>query len=163
MTLYEVSSEYLQLIDEANTVAEENEGIIPDELSDKIDALTTVRTDKIKNCIHAYKNILAEADAIKNEKDALTAREKFLRRKTEWLEGYIRYNVLEGEVLSAPTYEIKWRKSTTIEIIDIEKVPEEFLKITKEPIKKDIKQAIKDGEDVSEYATVINHNNMSIK
>jgi hypothetical protein len=164
ITLHEVSGEYMRLMDEADAIAEENEGIIPDTLSDKIDALGETRTNKIKNCVHFFKNLSAEADAIKNEKDALAAREKSLRRKADWFEGYIRYNVREGELFSAPTYAIKWRASSAVEITNLDKVPLSLCKeIIKEPVKNLIKQAEKDGEDISEYAVIVHKKNMQIK
>lgn len=164
ITLHEVSGEYMRLMDEADAIAEDNDGIIPDDLSDKIDALGESRTEKIKNCVHFFKNLSAEADAIKNEKDALAAREKSLRRKVNWIEGYIRYNVREGELFSAPTYAIKWRKSSAVEITNLDMVPLELCKeYIKEPVKTLIKQAEKDGEDISKYAAIVQHNNMQIK
>jgi hypothetical protein len=164
ITLYEVASEYLQLLDEADLLAEDNEGVIPDEMSDRLDSLKATRDQKIKNCVHAFKNISAEAEAIGNEKKALALREKRLNTQAEWLKGYIRYNIKEKEVFSTPTFEIKWRKSSSVEITDLEKVPLDLCKeFVKEPKLTEIKQAIKDGEDTSAYARIVEKQNMGIK
>lgn len=84
MTLYEISNQYLDLLD---AIAN---GEIPDEaIKDTLDAVQAALDDKASNIACYIKALNAEADAIKAEIDALAERQKAKQHKAERLKEYL--------------------------------------------------------------------------
>jgi len=162
MVLYAVKQEYDDLLRLVEDVAEGNDGVIPDELSDQLDAIEGEWRDKVTNCARAYKNMVAEAEAIRNEERTLATRRHSLENRAEWLKNYIGMNVTTGEAFSAPSVDIKWRKSEVVEILNADEIPNDYCKIVREPSKSAIKTALKAGGAVA-GATLVEKNNIQIK
>lgn len=80
-----------------------------------LDALQMEREKKLENVACYIKNLTAEADAIKAEKDALAKREQAKRNKIDSLKQYLANN-LHGEKLSTARAAISFRKSESVEI-----------------------------------------------
>lgn len=80
-----------------------------------LDALQMEREKKLENVACYIKNLTAEADAIKAEKDALAKREQAKRNKIDSLKQYLANN-LHGEKLSTARAAISFRKSEAVEI-----------------------------------------------
>ena len=162
MTLYTVKKENDDLLRLVEDVAEGNDGVIPDDLYDSLGAIEDEWRDKVTNCARAYKNMVAEAEAIRNEERTLAARRHGLENRAEWLKNYIGTNVTAGEAFSAPSVDIKWRKSEAVEILNADAVPDDYCKIVREPAKSAIKTALKAGGTVA-GATLVERNNIQIK
>jgi hypothetical protein len=143
--LYEVSAELEIALAKAAAIAEESEGVIPDSLSDEIDALQLERAGKLLACGRAYKNRDAEAEAIKAEAKRLTVRARVLENQTEWLKRYMQAHVIIGEKVSDEAVAISWRKSTAVEILDPALIPDQYNRITVVPAKDEIKKALSAG------------------
>ena len=62
--------------------------------------------------------------------------------------------------LELPHSKISYRKSDSVEVTDIDKLPEEYIKtkIEKNPDKVAIKNAIKDGKEINGAKIVTNYN-----
>lgn len=133
--------------------------------ADELDELEMERTEKLKNCVRYYKNVKAEAEALKAEKAKLANRQKSAEKRAEWIKDYIAGN-LNGEPFAPeddPTIKCGWLKSEKVECENVFDVPEEYLTY-KEPTidKTKVKKAIKAGETVS-GCRLVEKQNLQIK
>ena len=134
-------------LDESRVVDTESGEIIDLEA---IAALEMERDKKIENLGCWYKNLLAEAEALKAQKNAFAEREKAAKAKAESLRGFLgRYlNVKKFETAKVA---MSFRKSEAVEFDAkcIGDVPEEFLKFKDPELDKvAVNKAIKAGETV---------------
>ena len=162
MNLYDIDAIYQQILAEAKDRAEENDGIIPDDISAKLDAVECTRDLKMENVVKAFKNEAALADMIRSELRALQQRIRSHDSAAEWLKKYLSNFVKEGEKREFSCGRISWRKSSPVIIDDIKALPEQFIKIEYSPMKTEIKEAIEKGEAVN-GAHIETHHNIQIK
>ena len=157
MTLFEIDKAILEFHFE---IDEETGEILN---ADALDELQMARNDKIENVGLWIKNLNAEAAAVKAEKDAMADRQKRLEKKAESLKNYLAY-ALNGQKFSTPKVAMTFRKSESVNITDENAVPEEYLNITivSKPDKKSIKDALKEGKEIS-GAELVTKNNIQIK
>ena len=154
MNLYEIEAEMLTCISEDGEVID----------LEKLDALTMERNSKVSNIACWIKDLKAEAEAIKAEKQNLDKRQKVAENKAASLREYLA-GFLNGEKYKDARVSISYRKSTAVQIaedMDIKRLPEEYLKITVEPSKTAIKEALTNGVAV-EGCTLIENNNIQIR
>lgn len=134
-------------LDESRVVDTESGEIIDLEA---IAALEMERDKKIENLGCWYKNLLADAEALKVQKNAFAEREKAAKAKAESLRGFLgRY--LNGKKFETAKVAMSFRKSEAVEFDAkcIGDVPEEFLKFKDPELDKvAVKKAIKAGETV---------------
>ncbi|WP_337799561.1 siphovirus Gp157 family protein [Phascolarctobacterium succinatutens] len=134
-------------LDESRVVDTESGEIIDLEA---IAALEMERDKKIENLGCWYKNLLADAEALKAQKNAFAEREKAAKAKAESLRGFLgRY--LNGKKFETAKVAMSFRKSEAVEFDAkcIGDVPEEFLKFKDPELDKvAVKKAIKAGETV---------------
>ena len=144
MTIYEINEEILNCID-----LETGEIIDIDRLND----LQLERDAKIENVACWIKELKAEAEAIKTEKQTLAERQRVAENKAESLKKWLAY-ALQGEKFKTAKCSVSFRKSEVVEITDeglnnLMKEHDELLTYkAPEPNKKAIKDALKDGLSV---------------
>ena len=128
-----------------------------------LDALQLARDEKIEGVGLWIKNLQAEAEAVKKEKDAMAERQKRLEKKAESLKNYLAY-ALAGEKFSTPRIAMSWRKSESVNIPDEALLDDRFVNITliKKPDKKLIKDTLKAGREVP-GAELVTKQNLQIK
>lgn len=160
MTLYEINEEIRAAADAAYIVDEETGEILEkDQYLDELEALKDV---KIENIALYIKNLSAEAAAIKAEKDALAKRQKAAENKAEYLKRYLT-GFLSGEKFKSPKVAISWRKTESVQVNDILKLPEEYLRFKDpEPDKTLLKKALKEGKQF-EGVDLVEGQNIQIK
>lgn len=124
-----------------------------------LDALMMERDEKLENVACYIKNLLADADALKSEKDKLADREKRCRKKADSLTRYLSDN-LQGAAFSTAKCEISFRKSEKVEVEDVTLLPAELLRVktSYESDKDAIKAAIKAGQEINGCKLVENLN-----
>lgn len=129
-----------------------------------IAALEMERDKKIENLGCWYKNLLADAEALKAQKNAFAEREKAAKAKAESLRGFLgRY--LNGKKFETAKVAMSFRKSEAVEFDAkcIGDVPEEFLKFKDPELDKGaVKKAIKAGETVP-GCELVQRQNLQIK
>lgn len=155
MTLYEIDSAILDCIDQET-------GEIID--SDKLTALNMERDKKISNVACWIKDLKAEAEALKTEKQNLAKRQQVCENKAESLKNWLMY-ALNGEKYKDSRCNIGYRKSTSVNFginFDFNTLPEDLKKITVEPKKNEIKAAIKDGLQI-DGVTLEETNNLIVQ
>ena len=154
MSLYTINQEILNCVDLET-------GEILDEQASE--ALQSERNEKLENIALWVKNLLSEAEALKAEEKAFAEREKKARNKAESLKRYLD-SALNGQKFNTTKVAISYRKSTSVDVLDVEKLPEAYRKTvtTVSADKTAISAALKAGELV-DGATLVEKNNLSIK
>ena len=152
MKLYEINDAILACIDpetgEADCV--------------KLDALMMEWNDKIEGMALWVKDLKAEADAIKAEEKALAERRQAKERKAESIKAYLE-KVLAGQKFETSRAVCSFRKSQKVEITDLDKIPDDYLRYSAPTADKTaIKAAIKDGL-IIEGAELVDSVSMTIK
>ena len=138
MNLYEIDSAILDCVDVET-------GEIFDE--DKFNELSIERDVKVENICLWIKNLKAEAEALKAEKDAFAKRQKSVENKMESLKKYIE-GYLAGSSFETSKVKVSWRKSESVDYDDIYKIPEEFIKYKEPEVNKtELKKALKEGKE----------------
>jgi len=103
------------------------------------------RDQKIKNVALWIKNLKADAEALKAQKDAFAARQRTAENKIESLKQYLAA-YLDGKPVKDVEFTISFRKTTGTNITDAAAIPNDFL-IAQEPKidKAGILKALKNG------------------
>ena len=152
MKLYEIDEAILNCIDTET-------GEIID--TDRLDQLQMERDAKLENVACWIKDLKAEAEALKAEKQALADRQKVAENKMESLKKWLAY-VLDGQKFSTSKCVVSFRKTEAVEVTtdglnNLMKEHDELLTYkAPEPNKTAIKQAIKDGLNVEGVQLVQN-------
>lgn len=158
-SLYEIDDRLVTLLNDHFDI---EDGVIcetEEELAKKIDEVAMNLDMKIENIGLYIKNLNAEAEMIKHEEDNLARRRKTNERKiaslTNYLNGYLTACYPNDSdrakwKFKSPKVVLGYRKSSSVEVPDIEKLDKEYLKITTkvDPDKKAIGDAIKSGKEV---------------
>ena len=152
MEIYKINQAILDCID-----AETGE-IIDAEMLDK---LQMEKSEKIENVACWIKDLKAEAEALKAEKMAFAERQRVAENKANSLKKYLAY-ALDGKKFSTAKCAVSFRSTESVEVTDeglnnLMKEHDELLTYkTPEPNKTAIKQAIKDGLNVTGVQLVQN-------
>lgn len=153
MNLFEIEQEILSCIDMET-------GEIIDIA--KLDGLEMERDKKIENIALWIKNLLSDAEELKVQKQIFADRQKSAENKAESLKKYLSA-FLAGQKFSTNKVAVSFRKTSSVNITDMSKIPEVFLKFAEPTADKNaIKNAIKAGECVA-GAEIVEGNSISIK
>jgi Siphovirus Gp157 len=129
-----------------------------------IEGLNIDRDAKLENIGRFYKNESALADMIDAEIKALQARNKTHQNKAKWLKEWAKANMQPGEKLEFSACSYAWRSSESVEVLNLEKLPDQFKKVEVSAMKKEIGAAIKAGVKFeSDVVRVNKNNNLQIK
>lgn len=112
MTIYDIDQRILELVDPET-------GELLD--FDAFDELKMERDHKIESMALWIKELSATAYAIKAEVDTLMERKKAAERRCEALKRYLDY-ILQGEKFSTARCSVSFRKSTSVQVDDQEKL-----------------------------------------
>lgn len=153
MTLYQIEEAILGCVDMET-------GEIVD--CEKLTELQMERDEKIQNIALWVKNLEAEAKAYKEEKDSFAAKQKSAESKAENLKKFLS-TYLEGQAFKSTKVNVSFRASESVNVTDISKVPEQFLKFAEPTADKvAIKKMLKDGFTV-DGAELVTNQNIQIK
>ena len=155
MTIYEIDAQIRELLDK---MVDPDTGEVNDDTDalEALDALTMERNSKLENVACYYKNVSADAAAIKTEESALKKRRETLERKAERLKRYLSDN-LNGQKFQSPRAVVTFRKTERVEIgnaaLAIASLKsgghEDALRFKEPEIDKaKVKQYLKDGMDI---------------
>lgn len=114
-----------------------------------VEALEMEREQKIENIGLWIKELTAQAEAIKAEKNKLAEREKSAKNKAEHLKEFLTA-YLDGKKFETARVAIKFRSVESVSVPDVAALPEKYWRIKPpEADKTAIKNAIKAGEVVA--------------
>jgi hypothetical protein len=153
MKLYEIDQAIMDCIDlETGEVID----------ADKLNELQMERDAKIENVACWIKDLKAEAEALKAEKQAFAERQKVAENKMESLKKWLAY-ALDGQAFKSTRASVTFRTTESVDIPDIYKLDENYLRY-KEPEadKTAIKKAIEAGQVVA-GATLVENTSTIIK
>lgn len=178
-SLFEIEEQMYNLL-EYNVDSETGEIVETEEEFNKLyDSIQIDLQTKIDNTICLTKLIDGEIDVIDKEIKRLQGEKKARENRKEWLKNHVDRFVrrqftdengnldsdgLNNYKLSLPHSKISYRKSNSVNIIDLNLIPKEYIKIKmeKSPDKTAIKKAIDNGKDIM-GAEIITNYNMQIK
>lgn len=150
--LYEIDFAILDCVD-----PETGEVIDPE----RLDSLVMERNTKIENVALWVKNLESDAAAYDAEKAVFEARAEKARNKAEKLRVWLA-QACDGQKFATGKCEISFRKSESVEVSDMKKVPIEFISTkvstTESPDKVAIKNAIKAGREIDGCNLVVKFN-----
>lgn len=148
MTLYDITGDWLQL----QTMLEQAE---PDEdLQVYLDTIESIEGDldeKIAGCVAVYKNLMADADALKAEADKLRNRADTMNRKATSLKEYIMRCMQAvgkrkgGDAVNCASIVKNGGKKP---VVFTDEVPQEWQKVRYEPDNTAIREALENGEEL---------------
>lgn len=151
MKLYEISSVILDVIESGYSVDEET-GEILFEPAD-LDALQVERASKLEACALFTKNLQAEADAIKAERDRLDARLKARQRMVDRMKQYILACMLalNDTTFETPKVDMRIRRSSFVDVAcEPDALPLDYQRreVTVTADKTALKKALQAGERI---------------
>lgn len=158
LKLYEVPSEIDALIDPET-------GEITD--TDKLSELVNRYNNGVEWLALEVKNSLAEAEALKKEKDAFAQREKVASNRAKSLKNYLSY-LLHGEKFKTDKVAISWRRSEQVQVDEENFLPwakehNAYLRWKEPEVDKTaLKEAFKQGIEVP-YAELVENQSIQIK
>ena len=162
MKIYEIENAISDLLSQ---VDEETGEILFD--PEQLEALQMERDGKIENLALAWKNMSAEAKAIKDEIDNLTKRMKTVQNAAERAKSYLEF-VLNGEQFKSAKVAVSYRKTKSVDTTE-DFVPwayehaQNLLRMKEpEPNKAEVKKAIEAGEDIP-FASIVEKKSIQIK
>ena len=138
MTLYEINEEITNCIDPETGEVD----------AEKLEALEMLRDEKIEGIALWIKDLKAEAEALKAEKQAFEKRQQAAEKKAESLKNYLT-GYLNGEKFKTTKCAVSFRKTQSVNIINVMDVPPMYVNVEIKPDKNAIKAALKEGKKVS--------------
>ena len=128
----------------------------------EIDALEMQRDAKIENTALYVKNGKAMIKALADEIKALQERKRVLERRIEGASNYLSA-YLDGQKYSSPRATISYRRSQSVEVDDVFKLPEQFLRYKDPDVDKTaLKKVLAEGTPIP-GARLVNKVNIQIK
>lgn len=152
MTLYDIDQRLLDLIDTESGEIDDMEAF---------EELQMERDRKLEGIALAYKNFTAEAKALGEQKKSFAEREKAAQNKAERCRKLLERG-LAGQKMETPMVAVSYRKSTAVEITDLDALPFAYTVTEIKPDKERITAALKNGETVP-GAEFVTRNNIQIK
>lgn len=156
-SIYELNKNYMELtamLEEAET-PEEVEAI-----QNTLEMLDLSIEEKIENTAKYMVNVEADIQGLKTEIDRLTKIKKAKENAVERLKNNVEYAMKQKgiEKLEVGTFKAGYRKSESVEIINLDVIPADFTKVEIKADKTAIKKAIKAGEAVEGAEIKVNQN-----
>lgn len=162
MNLYELTREFESAM--ANIVIDEETGEVSG--FEAVDTLDTAFEDKAEAYAVTIKNLLAEAAALKNERDNMKAREDAAKRRAEVLKKHLADSMtaVGKEKIETAKAALSFRRSKQVSIVNDELVPDDLcvVKIDRKPDKTAIGKLLKSGETVP-GAELVENMNLQVK
>ncbi len=154
MNIYEIDAAMFECIDPETGEVD----------AEQLEALNLLREQKIENAALWLKNLKSDVVELKAEKKAFEDRIKSKQSKIDGLTAYL-MAALDGQKFETPRCAISYRKSKSVNITDLSKIPTDYLRfapVVPEPDKTAIMAAIKAGENVN-GAELIERKSVTIK
>jgi len=147
-TLYDITRELVLLkdfdaLEPTNGEPEENQ---LEQLRQALDNLNMKFVDKVTNIVKFIKNLEAQRDAIAAETKRLSDRKKAIDNRIDWLKNYVKtaMQATQSEKIKYALFTIYvGQNQPSVEVLNIDEVEEQFIKIKKEVDKTKILEQVK--------------------
>lgn len=153
--LYQLSEMYARLLDEDDAAYQTALDQLAGDIAEKGCSVAAVRAE-----------LLAEAAAIKTEVDRLQARLRARQNRAESLREYLYQNMVAAKLTAVSDARFSLRIQPTnpsVDISDIDAVPDEFCRIERVADKEAILKLLKAGEKVNGAALVTGKSHLVIR
>ena len=159
-SLFQINSELV----EVTNLLIENGGELTPELETRLQIAENELKAKSVNYYHVIKELESTTNMIDAEIKRLQELKKARVNTIEKLENALLYSMnLHGIAkIETETLKISTRKSKSVEVVDIDKLPFNCLKIEKKPIKSEIKKLIEEGMEI-EGAKIVENTSIQFK
>ena len=158
MNIFNIQSEYQQLVNQLI----ENQGEITPELELALQINKDNFHSKSENYAYITKQFDGEIDIIDNEIKRLQQAKRSREKTIERLKATIELAMLTFDIdkIETPLIKISFRKSESVEVTDVNELPNEFkvIKLTESADKLKIKDALKSGMFISGCSIKTNRN-----
>jgi hypothetical protein len=162
LTIYQIEQSYNQLAEQLI----DNDGELTTELAEQL----AITEEQLQNKSVAYSFVIkqmdADIDTIDAEIKRLQAAKKQREKASDCLKDRIKHamELFSIEEIKTPLVKINFRKSESVEVDDVNKLPSAFkvVKVTEQADKVAIKAALKDGADII-GCSIATHRNLQIK
>lgn len=147
MNAWEIKQEILNCVvtDDGTTVSGLTGEILDEEALNK---LQMSLEEKERNIALWIKNLELDIDGYKKIIDSFKSRKERDEKLKERLSDYL-FDLLDGEKKKTVEYEVTYRKSKAVRILDESKIPKEYFKPQPSKISlTDISKALKEGKEV---------------
>lgn len=164
MTLYEITADYMQLMQMM-----EDPDLDPQTLADTMEGIEGELEDKADNYARVMKNMEADLNGIKAEIERLSTRKKTIENNIKRMKEALQFSMeTTGKTkFKTELFSFGIRKNAPAVVMDepyIENVPERFLKYSDPTINRTaIKEAIQNGEDLEGLAHLEQSTSLSIR
>ena len=139
MTLYEINAAITACVDAETGEVVDFERLV---------ALNMEREQKLENIALWIKDLNAEAAAIKAEKKKLGERQAAAENKAESLKEFLSEQ-LGGQKFSTPRCAVSFRRTKSVNVTDLWKLPEDYLRYSDpKPDKEALGEALKAGQTI---------------
>jgi hypothetical protein len=156
-SIYTLNKDYAEL--SAMLEAAETEEEIQT-IQDTLEMINVSIEEKLENTGKFIKNTESDITGIKAEIERLTAMKKTKENFVERLKNNVEFALKEKglETLTVGTFKAGYRKSESVEIINLDVIPADFTKVEIKADKTAIKKALKAGETVEGAEIKVNQN-----
>lgn len=161
MNLFEINARIEAAFEKA---VDMETGEITDEVAyAELDALQMEFGQKTENILLWIKNLNAEAEALKKQKQIFADRQSKAEKTAESLKRYVT-KALDGQKFKTDRVSVTWRKSESAGFVgDVMTLPPECIRVKAPEVNKDaLKKALKDGAEIN-GAVLVTKNNIQIK
>lgn len=145
MKLYELTDDYLKLMEMAEELDEET-------FQDTLESIEDAIEEKVEKTAFLIRNLEADVKAIKEEEKRLADRRKALEKKIENIKDYLREQLeLAGiDKVKRPTITVSIQNNPpSVRVIDEKIIPSDFMiPVAPKIDKKSILEKLKKGEEV---------------
>lgn len=157
MSIYEIDDSILSLVDMET-------GEIEDIA--RFDELQMERTQKVENIACYFKNLVAEAKAMKEEEANLAQRRKAVENKAERIKNLLIY-ALNGKKFESPKVRCSYRKAKSVQVDDdfvawAQEHADDLLTFKPTPNRTAIKAALEEGREI-EHAEIVTNESLQVK
>jgi len=156
MNIFNIQNEYKQLVNELI----ENGGELTPELELSLQINKDQLQSKSENYAYVIKQFNGEIDIIDNEIKRLQQAKKVRENSIDRLKANIEMamNTFEIDEIKTPLIKINFRKSESVEVDDVNELPQMFksIKVTEQADKAKIKEVLKNGEIIKGCRLLIN-------
>lgn len=158
--LYEINESIVAAFERG--IDTETGEILSEKALEELAKLEMERDEKVEGIALWIKNLLADAEVLKKEKEVFAQRQKAAEDRAASLKKYLS-GALAGQKFETSKVKIAFRKSESVEVTDISKIDNDYLKYA-EPTadKTKIKKALKEGIDL-QGVRLVERKNIQIK
>ena len=123
----------------------------PQAVYDTLDGIKGELHEKRVSMLLLYKEQIAEAAALEEQERSFRERKHSAQRKARYLKEWVKMNLQAHQEREIKDVDVEARIAKTphsVHIDALDEIPQGFYRTEKIPLKVEIKQAIKEGEDI---------------